>query len=234
MSFSPTLFLLAAALAAVVVLFGLKNVLVAFVVIFALVLVTIFLLSRIPSKSSQNGSGFNHPNIPSIPWGRVYTHETSCDSRYTAAIAGNDIHVWDAHREQVARTLVLDEPISLAFSPDSGKLAVGTADAIYVCELPEMQQISSMGEEGDWYGELKFSPDGRYLASANEDYPPLSVWDVNSGRRLLRFDDGYGFVSLSFSSDSRILSAKIDPYCNKVGTDLFRIDGDRVTRLPSL
>jgi WD40 repeat protein len=59
---------------------------------------------------------------------------------------------------------------------------------------------------------MKFSPDGRYLASTNDDYGPLSLWEVETGTRLWSSVDHEGFAGLEFSPDARQLSAIKRPY----------------------
>jgi len=56
----------------------------------------------------------------------------------------------------------------------------------------------------DWYvADINFSPDGRLLASLDQENAKVYVWDVETGQRCTALDNGIGTSSYAvFSSDS--------------------------------
>jgi WD40 repeat protein len=234
--FSPTGLGLLGAIVVCGLLFGFKNLVV--VLVAALLLVVAVLLWRAISKRSSTNESQRqrHPDAPAIPWDRVYRHEASPDSRYVAAVAHENVYVWDMDSQRFAHSLVLDDQaLSVAFSPDGRMLAIGTPDNIFIHEVPSGRLRMRIEAEDDWHAELAFSSDGRYLASANDDYPPLSLWDLHTGRRILRCDEGDGFANLGFGAFGKEFFATANPYSRDRNVVLrWQLKDDKTIRLQSL
>ncbi len=70
------------------------------------------------------------------------------------------------------------------WSPDSQYLATYDGGRTYLCA------ISGDAERqiGRWSGFLGVSPDGRFLATREEDTPRVIIWDLQNRRQVARFD----------------------------------------------
>jgi len=96
---------------------------------------------------------------------------------------------------------------SLAFSPDGKQLI---ASSVYGGILWDVRswQISRSVEEGPTVGQVIFSRNGRWLASANEE---LSIIDwANGEERVIAKRKGQGFGWVAFSADGRWIAARQD------------------------
>ncbi|WP_329084275.1 MULTISPECIES: serine/threonine-protein kinase [unclassified Streptosporangium] len=91
---------------------------------------------------------------------------------------------------------------SLAYSPDGAAIAVGRGKTIELRDASTGTKLDRFFEPGAT-GELVFSPDGRFLASAMET--ALRIWRVQDGRLLLtQRIDAYDPV-VAFDPDGRTL-----------------------------
>jgi WD40 repeat protein len=110
----------------------------------------------------------------------------SPDSHYRATIFKNDqVQLW-GEQGLVHQWFLPGEALGLAFSPDARHLAIGTPDAILIFELASREEVLRLPTPAEWNSELQFSPDGRFLIAANDEYPPASVWDLATGERTVR------------------------------------------------
>jgi WD40 repeat protein len=83
---------------------------------------------------------------------------------------------------------------SMAFSPDSSMLAVGTTSGdMFLFNVEDGQLIHSFDGTVGQIPTLEFSPDGTVLASANQfAAPKISLWDVSDGKLILEYDRDTG------------------------------------------
>jgi WD40 repeat protein len=112
---------------------------------------------------------------------------------------------------------------AIAFSPDSKVLAVArgpVGDVEGICfldaetgkRLPDFEQTTEIGKEGEPSDVLAYSADGKYLAAGGENY--VALWDAKSGRRLKNVepmaDREWGAVTaLAFTPDSKYVFAGV-------------------------
>jgi hypothetical protein len=106
--------------------------------------------------------------------------------------------VWDTRTGNVQNVIPLDSYASaIAFSPDGQWLAIGTdMDAVLIWDRVQNASITYLDPVDDGYPELlwefvndcgqgyglitalEFSPDGTFLAAANEDHGTLRLWQT--------------------------------------------------------
>ena len=92
------------------------------------------------------------------------------------------VALWETERGMVSAT---------TFSPDGQWIATGNADGIVkVLDTQNQQYIVEIGQrEGFNRGiaQLRFSPDGQYLAASRYHFAPISVWSAKTEVPILNF-----------------------------------------------
>ena len=109
--------------------------------------------------------------------------------RNLIAVAGGSPSQWggvvlvDAAARFQARYLcdLAETALSVAFSPDGSRLAVGAGDrTVRFFDAASGRQTRVLKQHADWVQSVAFSPDGRLLVSASRDRT-ARVFDVASG-----------------------------------------------------
>src|SRR5262249_28891586 len=144
-----------------------------------------------------------------------------------------DLKVWDADTGAEAPGLVLlKQPggvRGLSCSPDSGRLAWGTASGTArVWDARAGRGLFRL-PQGNGVTAAACSPDGRRLAVGTEDMR-VTIWDLETRRKERSWDTKRGSVlSLVFSPDGRrIVSGSLDPTVqvrDVLGQPLFLLRG---------
>jgi WD40 repeat protein len=86
-------------------------------------------------------------------------------------------------------------PSFVAFTPDGKRLATTYAKhtgTIALWDLGTGQEIRTFPTEGGAYVTAAFSPDGKYLATANTGGAKIRLWDTESGEQTAAFEAGWG------------------------------------------
>ncbi len=99
-----------------------------------------------------------------------------------------------------------DQPPS-AQSPDKRHAAFAEDRTIKIIDGRTQRVIRSMAGHTARVTALAFSPDGKLLASGGADRS-IGVWDVRTGRMLLRLKVASAVTGVSFSPDGRTLTAR--------------------------
>ena len=121
------------------------------------------------------------------------------------------VTVWDVATGKVK--LQFSQPpamlsiISLAFSPDSKALAVGTdIGAVTLWDMKTGRQIEAFRGHTSVVNALCFSPDGAALATAGAD-KTVRLWDARTGQERSTLSGHKGEVSeVLFSPDGNTLA----------------------------
>jgi WD40 repeat protein len=114
----------------------------------------------------------------------------SPDGKYLGSAGGDDetVRIWDmTGGTEVLRSSEKQRVNSVAFSPDSQKLAWGGSEGIVkIWDMrirKVVRTIAAPGLLNKWVASVAFSPDGKRLASLG--WPKeVNVWDVTSGKRV--------------------------------------------------
>jgi WD40 repeat protein len=128
------------------------------------------------------------------------------------------VAIWDAKDgTELARITVKNDQyiVYAALSPDNKTLAV--ADGIYIKIYNVYQMVDSIAQidtrDGSlpWYmTDLKFSPDGKFLAASSYD-STAKLWDTKTWNHYYSFKHGHYVYSVNFSPDSKwLLTSCID------------------------
>ena len=132
------------------------------------------------------------------------------------------VRLWDLDETLAVKEINTAEPaqtirigdvalVSLAYSPDGKRLAVGSADyRITLLDLINRKVLRSYVAHDGEVTALAFSPDGTRLASASHDRT-VKVWDSSSGKELLTLAGHSGPVeAVAYSADGKSIASAID------------------------
>lgn len=128
---------------------------------------------------------------------------------------------------EIFNNLDLSESVrSLAFTPDGAILAAAGGDAedyaIHVWDAASGQTISTLVGHAGIVWDVKFSPDGRTLASVSSD-GTAKIWDWRSGNlvKTLDFPDQVGSASFSPDGQTFAVGGLDDPQSLRAGIWVF-------------
>ncbi len=190
-----------------------KQVRTAIVAFLALCLVagTIVLIKALSGSSSSGGDSSAMPDVLTGVQPDVGSIQFSPNGNLLATTAGNTTELWNVGDGKKIASRA--DARSVAFSPDSKKLAVLHEDSsVRLWDVPDNKVIAELGRyEG--LAVFAFNPDGAVLAVAGtlvakEAYDnPIVLWDTASGKQL-RTLAGHtnGVQSMVFSSHGVLAS----------------------------
>jgi WD40 repeat protein len=120
------------------------------------------------------------------------------------------------------------------FSKDGSRMGIFLSDAtLKILDVASGSQVQSI-QLTTASGSLLFSPDGKYLALAENNWNSYTVqlWDVASGTKLYDLDGHKKDINLlAFSPDGKILiSSALDPDKNFIVWDVA--SGRKINTLP--
>jgi WD40 repeat protein len=138
-------------------------------------------------------------NIPAHSGG-VPDVAYSPDGRLIASMGiRQEVKIWDANSGELLRTLIGEDEFdaSLAFSPDGKILAGAYITQVVLWDTASGETITKLsGQPLDnaagynlGVGKISFSPDGKYLATANMDGLP-TIWDIETSSKVLSLETG--------------------------------------------
>jgi WD40 repeat protein len=135
------------------------------------------------------------------------------DKLLASADDSGHVIVWDAANGQLLRrmSVLRDKVWSVGFSPDGKRLAASGAKGLFALwELATGRLIYEAPELGNSaLPNLAFSPDGRYIATANRQRKTLNLWDGRTGRPIVRPFTGHGSAveAVAFSPDGHFVAS---------------------------
>ena len=119
------------------------------------------------------------------------------------------LRLWDVTSGSLRRIWTFEEkPWDVAIAPNGSVFAVGTASGVRLWDVTERQELGPLLEGSQTNVHcLRFSPDGKLLATSNWGGKHVEIWDVTS-RTLIERPDSYRawFGSLAFSPDGKMLA----------------------------
>ncbi|MEH1997123.1 AAA-like domain-containing protein [Nostoc sp.] len=95
---------------------------------------------------------------------------------------------------------------TMAFSPDSKSLAMGSRDGkVQVLKMPNLEKLDELQKEGQPVTAVVFSPDGKYLATVSSD-DTARIWEVSSEKLVAEMKHNGIVTDVSFNKDSKYLA----------------------------
>lgn len=118
--------------------------------------------------------------------------------------------VWDLQRARLHRRLApgINGLSGLAWDPKNGRLAVSGWNAVIHVWSADLKQRWDWAQQKTGTTKICWSPDGKWLASANPDAGTVLLWDATANRqeRVLAAD-GRPYLDLAWNDDGGRLAA---------------------------
>lgn len=137
--------------------------------------------------------------------------ELSPDGKYLAEIGGKFVEgaviINETSLQNKEKLITLKDvaPMSLAFSPDSKSLAIGSNGDLRIIDVQSSNEILRV-EHSDGVPNLIFSKDGRLIASVDGFRGVISIYDIISRKEIARLQhDSKNIFGFDFNSDGKYL-----------------------------
>jgi RNA polymerase sigma factor (sigma-70 family) len=115
------------------------------------------------------------------------------------------LNIWDLTTGKRRRVATNVPVYRLAFSPDGKTMALGFGGAA-LWDIAADKELRRLQEDKGSIGALAFTPNGRQLASLDED--KVHLWDLATGKEVRQFPaSGGGFGSMAISPDGSLLAS---------------------------
>jgi WD40 repeat protein len=138
--------------------------------------------------------------------GSVTSVAFSHDATLLAVGTGESASVWDTATGQRVQVMESGGP-GVAFSPDGGMLATGSRDgSVLMWDTSTWKVARALAGHRRPASQLRFSPDGKLLATVAPDQAAVFLWDLATGKTKQIMQ---GQVPLEFSPDGRMLATSV-------------------------
>lgn len=128
------------------------------------------------------------------------------------------------NREPITLKGHTEQVRTIAFSPDSAKIASGSTDtSIIIWDIEKRQIIKKLTDHQTSINSLDFSPDGKKIISGSNDQT-IKIWDAVSYQLLDTIKFNNTVSTVAFSSDSRQFAV----VCNDSKTDIFDTESKKL------
>lgn len=156
----------------------------------------------------------------------------SPDGNTIVSCGGNNIHLWDAHTNQLLKTLIehRESINSVVFSPD-GEIIVSASDdrTIRLWDVNTRELSKTLKGHTDSVNSVVFSSDGETIASAGNDRT-VRLWNTNTGE-LLKTLSGHieNVNAVAFSPDGNtVVSGSGRLVYHGIGEDQGTCEGQEI------
>ena len=149
-----------------------------------MVLLTFLAVPVQPARCTEPDCPIFGQGWPTVIWGLKF----SPDRKVIASCSSNDedVRLWDPQTGKVTARLDGHKrwAYTVAFSPDSHKLASGDLDGmVIVWDVRTKAKIYTL-KAGSAVADVAFSPDGQILASAHDNHT-IRLWDLGTGKSIV-------------------------------------------------
>jgi uncharacterized protein with WD repeat len=167
------------------------------------VLIIWLMFLRFTLSDPQEFTGFKGPVVAVAlsPDGN-YVAASSDDKTVRVWELGSGKEVWVMKEREVTTN-------SVAFSPGGDILLTGDAGDVFLWDFRAGKQVKKLGTPTNWVGVAKYSPDGKYIATAATQVETdnlIRLWDTATGKEIRKLDAHTKPVAcLAFSPDGKAL-----------------------------
>lgn len=149
------------------------------------------------------------------------------DGVRAVTLSDKSLTLWNLNTGQSVWTVPMEQKISIDVSPDGGMIAVGGHSRdVQLYRTTDHHLIHTIKGHTNTIAQVRFSPDGRRLATASSDNTSR-IWDVATGKEQLRLRTRDYFIHcVAFSPDGKRLAegsgdGRITIYDAETGQDLM-------------
>jgi WD40 repeat protein len=124
-----------------------------------------------------------------VPGKNAFLAFNADGSMLASANSSGQIQLWKEQEDglfQLQTTLTREQPFSLAFSPQSNLLAVGTTNHVYLINADTGEEEARIPNKGIVYS-VSISSDGKTLATAS--LKMIQLWDIDEVLKNSKIDD---------------------------------------------
>jgi WD40 repeat protein len=127
---------------------------------------------------------------------------------YLPGVRLKRVNFTDANLAKSLFSEVLGLPLTIAFSPDGSRLAIGDANGqIHIWHAQSLQKLFTCAGHTGWVWSVAFSPDGQSLISGSED-TTLKLWDLQTGACRQTFSGhSHRIWSVAFSPNGQTVAS---------------------------